>query len=220
MLAALRDAVGAERWIGCGAHAIRVASRKRATLEALAAHGVPTPLDFAGVAARWVVKPDDGAGAVDAVHASARRPRRTCRRGSARRVRHTRALGGGRGALRVLARRRAGRRGGRVQPPGHPRGRRRRARVARRAPPRHRPGPRSARAGAARWRRRRNARCPGCAASWASTWVWHLARGPVAIEVNPRVTCAYVGLSGTLRRNLAADVLALHAAPELHHAGH
>jgi predicted ATP-grasp superfamily ATP-dependent carboligase len=44
--------------------------------------------------------------------------------------------------------------------------------------------------------------------------VWHARRGPVAIEVNPRVTSAYVGLSGTLRRNLAADVLALHAPPE------
>ena len=34
-------------------------------------------------------------------------------------------------------------------------------------------------------------------------------QGPVVIEVNPRVTCAYVGLSQRLRRNLARDVLAI-----------
>jgi tyramine---L-glutamate ligase len=37
--------------------------------------------------------------------------------------------------------------------------------------------------------------------------VWHAQRGPVLIEVNPRVTCAYVGLSQALGRNLAADVI-------------
>ena len=103
VLAALRDAVGAERLIGCGAHAIRVASRKRATLEALAAHGVLTPLDFAGVAARWVVKPDDGAGAADTrVHASRAAAEADLQARQRGRVRHTRALGGGRGALRAL----------------------------------------------------------------------------------------------------------------------
>ena len=29
----------------------------------------------------------------------------------------------------------------------------------------------------------------------------------MVIEVNPRVTCAYVGLSSILGRNLAADIL-------------
>ena len=37
--------------------------------------------------------------------------------------------------------------------------------------------------------------------------VWHEERGPVVIEVNPRVTCAYVGLSAALGRNLAAELL-------------
>jgi len=41
--------------------------------------------------------------------------------------------------------------------------------------------------------------------------VWNERRGPVAIEVNPRVTCAYVGLSAALHRNLAADILAVHS---------
>ena len=38
--------------------------------------------------------------------------------------------------------------------------------------------------------------------------VWNERDGPVVIEVNPRVTCAYCGLSALLQRNLAADVLA------------
>ena len=37
--------------------------------------------------------------------------------------------------------------------------------------------------------------------------VWHAYRGPVVIEVNPRVTCALVGLSAALGRNVAADLL-------------
>jgi predicted ATP-grasp superfamily ATP-dependent carboligase len=46
--------------------------------------------------------------------------------------------------------------------------------------------------------------------------VWHPRRGPVAIEVNPRVTCAYVGLSAALGRNLAAELVAsgLHGDAE------
>ena len=44
--------------------------------------------------------------------------------------------------------------------------------------------------------------------------VWHARRGPVVIEVNPRVTCAYVGLSAALGRPLAAEILALFAGPD------
>ncbi len=40
--------------------------------------------------------------------------------------------------------------------------------------------------------------------------VWNQERGAVPIEVNPRVTCAYVGLSGKLGCNLAAEILRLH----------
>lgn len=40
--------------------------------------------------------------------------------------------------------------------------------------------------------------------------VWHERLGPVVIEINPRVTCAYVGLSERLGRNLACEVLASH----------
>ncbi|WP_152543639.1 ATP-grasp domain-containing protein, partial [Methylibium sp. T29] len=43
--------------------------------------------------------------------------------------------------------------------------------------------------------------------------VWHPQRGPVVIEVNPRLTCAFVGLSAALGRPLAAEILALHEEP-------
>ena len=171
VLAALRDAVGAERWIGCGAHAIRVASRKRATLEALAAHGVPTPLDFAGVAARWVVKPDDGAGAADTrVHAS----RAAAEADLQARQRAARAPHSSLGwrarrspcpcspARRAPRRSRSTARTSTWTPTACSRG------AACATTPSTRPAIR-ARRRCTRWRRRRTARCPGCAASWAST---------------------------------------------------
>jgi predicted ATP-grasp superfamily ATP-dependent carboligase len=40
--------------------------------------------------------------------------------------------------------------------------------------------------------------------------VWHPQRGPVVIEVNPRLTAAYAGLSARLGRNLAESLLAAH----------
>ena len=48
--------------------------------------------------------------------------------------------------------------------------------------------------------------------------VWHPQHGPVVIEVNPRVTCAYVGLSRALGRNLAAQVIARHDEEAAQHA--
>ncbi|MDE1949519.1 MAG: ATP-grasp domain-containing protein, partial [Burkholderiales bacterium] len=37
--------------------------------------------------------------------------------------------------------------------------------------------------------------------------VWHPERGPVVIEINPRLTSAYVGLARALGRPLAAEIL-------------
>lgn len=71
LLAQLHDAVGAQRWLGCTKEAIRVASSKRETSARLAARGIATTeaLDSSSRAApgggRWVVKPDDGAGGLD-----------------------------------------------------------------------------------------------------------------------------------------------------------
>ena len=42
--------------------------------------------------------------------------------------------------------------------------------------------------------------------------VWHPELGPVGIEVNARVSCAYVGLSGLLGRPLAGEILAAQGA--------
>jgi predicted ATP-grasp superfamily ATP-dependent carboligase len=42
--------------------------------------------------------------------------------------------------------------------------------------------------------------------------VWHPQRGPVVIEVNPRLTVAYAGLSAALGGNLASALLAAHGA--------
>jgi predicted ATP-grasp superfamily ATP-dependent carboligase len=40
--------------------------------------------------------------------------------------------------------------------------------------------------------------------------VWHRERGPVVIEVNPRVTCAYPALAGSVEANIAASIVAQH----------
>ena len=47
LLSALQAAVGPPRWLGCDAASLRVASSKSATLAALAARGVCTPLALA-----------------------------------------------------------------------------------------------------------------------------------------------------------------------------
>lgn len=66
LLAACCASVPAGRWMGCDPDAIRVATSKSLTLAALEAVGVLTPLDPAvrQAARAWVVKPDDGAGAL------------------------------------------------------------------------------------------------------------------------------------------------------------
>ncbi|HEX3378879.1 MAG TPA: ATP-grasp domain-containing protein [Paraburkholderia sp.] len=73
LLLRFHDAVGTARWLGCAKEAIRVASSKSATAACLAAHGIATtpalePGD-PGVQhdSRWVVKPDDGAGGLDTI---------------------------------------------------------------------------------------------------------------------------------------------------------
>src|SRR3982751_6630723 len=71
ILADLRDCVGDARWIGCSTESIRIASSKRATAHRLRAFGISTTRGAEGCVAegsggvRWVVKPDDGAGACD-----------------------------------------------------------------------------------------------------------------------------------------------------------
>jgi tyramine---L-glutamate ligase len=202
------------RWLGCDGPAIKLASAKRATLLHLADAGITTPLAFehAPETRRWVVKPDDGAGAIDAcVHASADAAwddwAQRSRSGSAMALEpwvegealslsllcstgHTELLSVNRQHLAVGADGLLAYRGVEVNvlPPAGARGMRLAALASR--------------VGRA---------MPGLRGFVGIDLVWHAQRGPVLIEVNPRLTCAYVGLSQALGRNLAADVIKAHA---------
>ncbi len=217
LLLQCQQAVGPARWLGCDAHSLRVASSKRATLAALAAAGCPTPLSCTA-ATHWVVKPDDGAGAVDtlrfddlaAAQAHAQQRQRAgeavtlepwvpgeamslsllCQGGEAE------LLSVNRQHIRVDGDGRVHFDG--VSPLAWPVGDTRRMSCATLAQ-------KVARA------------LPGLRGFVGVDLVWHPSQGPVAIEVNPRVTSAYVGLSAHLQRSLAAEVLALHTR-ELAHA--
>ena len=217
LLAQLHEAVGAARWIGCDAATIRVAASKRATLAALALSGVVTPLAFTdGHRGPWIVKPDDGAGAVDTVvHRDREAAQADLRQREDAGLRATlepfiegEALSvsmlAGRHSAEAIA---CNRQDIRIGPHG---------RLAYRGV-HHRPhDPRAPRLRAVAEEVARA--MPGLRGFVGIDVVWHPARGPVVIEVNPRVTCAYVGLSAALRRNLAADVLALHDLEVARHA--
>lgn len=211
LLQQLQAAVGAARWIGCSAEAIAVASSKQATIERLAAAGLPTPPDFAPRARQWVVKPDDGAGATDArVHA--RRSAAQADRDERERLGRPATLEPwvegeplslsllcSAGEAEVLS---VNRQHLEVDGGGQLlyRGVEIQALAARDA---RRPALRRLASAVA-------AALPGLRGFVGIDLVWHRRAGPVPIEVNPRVTCAYVGMSRRLGRNLAAEVLALH----------
>ncbi len=71
LLLRFHDAVGNARWLGCGKEVIRMTSSKSATAACLEAHGIAaTPAlepeqAASSEAMQWVVKPDDGAGGLD-----------------------------------------------------------------------------------------------------------------------------------------------------------
>lgn len=217
LLERLQTAVGSARWIGCTRAAIRLAASKRATCDALQAAGIPTPQAFTPRQdGPWVVKPADGAGALatrrHATHASAQSDlRQRLAAGQAAVLEpwvageplsismlagpdFAEAVAFNRQRLQVDA---AGwLRDVGVQP-------------AAIAPSDSRALSLSALAG------RVAAAIPGLRGFVGIDVVWNEGEGPVVIEVNPRVTCAYVGLSAILRRNLAADILALQAHPRM-----
>lgn len=210
LLAELAAAVEPPRWLGCDPGAITLATSKRSTVEHLAAHGVATPLayvDDPGVQ-RWVVKPDDGAGAVDSrVHddMAAAQDDRDGRRGATpawlepwvegEALSVALLCGAGRATLLGVNRQHIeiGRDGALrfagvevdVMPAEDPR--------------------RAVLAGLAD---RVAAAIPGLSGFVGIDIVWHPQHGPVVIEINPRVTSAYVGLSASLGRNVAAELLA------------
>ena len=220
LLTRFQRCVDPARWLGCDGAAIQLASGKRRTLLALADAGVTTPLAFehAPEITRWVVKPDDGAGALDTrLHRSleaasedwsqrsrAGRPMAIepwvegaalslslmCSPGRAE------LLSINRQHIRIDADGVLAYEG--VEVNALPLTRRRSTAPA--AEPR---------AAALRALAARVGHCmPGLCGYVGIDLVWHAQRGPVVIEVNPRVTCAYVGLSRALGRNLAADVIA------------
>ena len=221
MLAALQRAVGdAPRWLGCDAPSIAIASSKRATLARAADHGLATPLAFAAspTTRRWVVKPDDGAGAIATrLHPTPDSARDDA---AARRARGEAVVieswvvgeplslsllcGAGRAELLAVNRQQIAVDALGVVSFG---------------------GVRSAAVGRAdtrfallaAWAQSLLRALPGLHGHVGVDLVWHAQRGPVLIEVNPRVTMAYVGLSALLGRNLAAAALALRV-PEPAHA--
>jgi tyramine---L-glutamate ligase len=218
LLLALHGVIAAPRWVGCDAAAIRVASSKSATLAALAARGLTTPLAFVDAAdtPRWVVKPDDGAGCVDTrVHSShgAALADLAWRRGQRRSATAEPFVDGEALSVSLLAG------PGFVQPLAF-----NRQQVAigsdglldyrgvqvdaidrrldSRATALHLAALDVARA------------IPGLRGFVGIDIVWHAERGPVVIEVNPRVTCAYVGLSAALARKLAEEIVLLQGLPQ------
>lgn len=212
--AAVRQAGGPRAWLGSSAWALATSSLKSRTLAALAGQGVATPLDaaWAAQALRWVVKPDDGAGAVatqalaDRAAAEALAQRR---RSAGEAVTLQPWVEGEALSLSLLCGRRAellslNRQhvavdaGGAVRFEG----------VERLCTDGSDPRWPLLQALADATLRA----LPGLRGFVGIDLVWHPQAGPVAIEVNARVSCAYVGLSRALGRNLAGEVLALRGA--------
>jgi tyramine---L-glutamate ligase len=213
LLLRLHEAVGQARWIGCSAAAIRVASSKTATCAALQRAGILTPLAFeAAHRGAWIVKPDDGAGATD----TRRHATRDLAQADVRRRRRAGQLavaqpfvGGEALSISLIAgpdlarpvsfnRQRLD-----IDDDGYL----------------HDVGVQAAAIEAADARAvmlhslavKVAAAMPGLRGYVGIDVVFSERDGPVLIEVNPRVTCAYVGLSAILQRNLAADILGVHS---------
>jgi len=219
-LAAFERAVGRPRWLGCSAEAITLASSKGATLRRLAARGIATPLAFArdGDPGRWVVKPDDGAGAV----ATRRHASLPAARADVEAQQQAGAVAwiepwveGEALSLSLLCRPHGvellsvNRQHITIDDSGKLSYEGVEIDVLPAADPRRRT--------LATLAGRVAAAVPGLRGFVGIDLVWHPRWGPVVIEINPRVTCAYVGLPERLGRCLAAEWLAAWR-PEAAHA--
>lgn len=215
LLAQFAQHVPSARWLGCDDAAIRLASSKSATLARLAAHGIRTPLDFDREATRWVVKPDDGAGAVATTVfrslAAARAARRAAGEGAMTlepwidghpMSLSLRCHAGGTDLLSINRQRIGVDADGQVAYAG----------VDIDCVPRDGAAGQALAALAARIVQA----VPGLRGFVGVDLVWHVELGPVVIELNPRLTCAYVGLSARLGRNLAAELLTEPRREPLH----
>jgi predicted ATP-grasp superfamily ATP-dependent carboligase len=234
LLLHLHDSVGSARWLGCSKEAIRTASSKSATAACLEAHGIAvTPALEPGESvtdnpgARWVVKPDDGAGGLDtfvydnfgdacteydARAAAGRNPvlqewvdgeplslSLICGEHDVELASINRQLIGLPDTAAL------GRKEHVVEFSG--------VEVDQ--------IDRQSAQGMAleALARRVVAAVHGLRGFVGIDLVWHAQRGPVVIEVNPRLTAAYAGLSARLGRNLAGDLLKAHGVPHKYGAG-
>ena len=216
VLAAFCAAVEASRWIGCDAASIHIAGSKRRTSRHLAQAGIATTRAWSpGVPLRpgpgaWVVKPDDGAGCVDTRFYSDFRAAECAfqrRAASGERVTWEEWVEGdalslsllcaqGSAGLLGINRQHIGVTEERVTYDGVSAG------VVGLASP-------TGRACASLASRVAHA-LPGLAGFVGIDVVLHRDRGPVVIEINPRVTCAYPALSAGQHDNLAARILDAH----------
>ncbi len=226
ILSMLHDAVGDERWIGCTAPAIALAASKRATRERLAAHAVATPrgwqpgLPIPQESGAWVVKPDDGAGTEDTrffTSFEAARANLEARLASDQRATLEAWVAGEamsasllcaphRTELLCINRQHIG-----VAPDGAVRYAGVTCAI-------------ESVASAAGREVAQLARQVASAVPGLSGFVGiDLVRAPdgrfVVVEINPRLTCAFVGLSARLDRNLGAEIVFSDPAPGLFRAG-
>ncbi|MDL2336541.1 MAG: ATP-grasp domain-containing protein [Pseudomonadota bacterium] len=222
LLAALNEAVSPQRWLGCAGEAIRLASSKQSTLSRLHERGIATPRDFMNDASvrHWVVKPDDGAGSVNTRRHGDRAAalidwQRREQRGETATLEPW--VDGDALSLSLL-----------VHDDGAELLAVNRQRLAIDgdgsvslievdiaaadidAAQQH---------ALEQTARDVSAALPGLAGWVGIDLVWHAGRGPVVVEVNPRVTSAYVGMSAALGRNLAEEILAAHEVTHPQPAG-
>ena len=216
ILAGLCRIVGPARWTGCDAVAIELCSSKSATREHLARHSIATPTGWlpddgsprAGT--RWIVKPDDGAGTQDTrrhTDLAAARADFDARRAAAKPATLERWVDGEAISLSLLC----GGDGAELLCVN-----RQRIHVAHDGTLSYHGVQTDVETrGSGRWHnltalaRAIHAAIPGLAGFVGIDLIWTPDGQAVVIEINPRPTCAYVGLSRRLGRNLGTEILAI-----------
>jgi predicted ATP-grasp superfamily ATP-dependent carboligase len=232
LLMRMHDAVGSSRWLGCTKEAIRVASSKSATAALLVAHGIATTpsVEPGGANAdtdtsgRWVVKPDDGAGGLDTLvfdHFDDACKEYDARTAAGRNPVLQQWVDGEPLSLSLACRDGAGEGVGAGDSVELLSVNRQQIGLSASDPTRHRPavvefgGVEVARIPLASEQGRALddlaqlvvTALPGLRGFVGIDLVWHPQRGPVVVEINPRATVAYAGMSAALGRNVASQLL-------------